>query len=136
MELKLVPKLQQSLVMTPQLKMAIKLLTLNHLELKDAVAQELIDNPVLEELPDEGGKSSGEKDGETPQRAESEKPAEVTLGADAAKKTDDGSNIDWESYAEPSGLGPAMEVEWRLTPSVVRFSRRSHGDQTAEDRQQ
>ena len=31
MELKLVPKLQQSLVMTPQLKMAIKLLTLNHL---------------------------------------------------------------------------------------------------------
>ncbi len=48
MELKLVPKLSQQLVMTPQLKMAIKLLTLNHMELQDAVTAELVENPVLE----------------------------------------------------------------------------------------
>ena len=39
----------QSLVMTPQLQQAIKLLQLNQLELVNLVQQELQENPVLEE---------------------------------------------------------------------------------------
>jgi RNA polymerase sigma-54 factor len=42
----------QSLVMTPQLQQAIKLLQLSNLELAEFVEQELESNPVLE--PDEG----------------------------------------------------------------------------------
>jgi RNA polymerase sigma-54 factor len=94
MELKLVPKLQLGVVMTPQLKMAIKLLTLNHLELKDAVAQELVDNPVLEEafddrVPNESREVEGPVAAPTPER-----PAEVTQPAQQEPQ------IDWEAYAD------------------------------------
>jgi RNA polymerase sigma-54 factor len=94
MELKLVPKLQLGVVMTPQLKMEIKLLTLNHLELKDAVAQELVDNPVLEEafddrVPNESREVEGPVAAPTPER-----PAEVTQPAQQEPQ------IDWEAYAD------------------------------------
>ena len=42
-------KLQQQLVMTPQLQMAIKLLQLSRLELVEMVQQEMENNPTLEE---------------------------------------------------------------------------------------
>ena len=48
----LVPRLDlrtvQSLVMTPQLQQAIKLLQLNNIELAEYVEQELEQNPLLE----------------------------------------------------------------------------------------
>jgi RNA polymerase sigma-54 factor len=95
MELKLVPKLQLGVVMTPQLKMAIKLLTLNHLELKDAVAQELVDNPVLEEMLDDPRMPTEAREAEMPAAAPvAERPAEV-----AATPTAEPS-IDWEAYAD------------------------------------
>ncbi|MBK8693961.1 MAG: RNA polymerase factor sigma-54 [Deltaproteobacteria bacterium] len=49
MEIKLVQGLQQKLVMTPQLQMAIKLLQLSRLELIDAVREEMMGNPILED---------------------------------------------------------------------------------------
>ncbi len=42
-------KLSQKLVMTPQLQMAIKLLPMTTLELKERIDQELLENPLLEE---------------------------------------------------------------------------------------
>ncbi|MDG2482704.1 MAG: RNA polymerase sigma-54 factor, partial [Alphaproteobacteria bacterium] len=42
----------QSLVMTPQLQQAIKLLQLSRMELANLVAQEMVENPALEELSD------------------------------------------------------------------------------------
>ena len=45
-------KLSQSLVMTPQLQQAIKLLQLSRLELENLVTQEMIENPILEESPE------------------------------------------------------------------------------------
>lgn len=44
-------KLTQKLVMTPQLRQAIKLLQLGHLELTSALQAELEQNPMLEEAP-------------------------------------------------------------------------------------
>lgn len=124
MELKLVPKLQQSLVMTPQLKMAIKLLTLNHLELKDAVAQELIDNPVLEEVNDDVSRATA-TDVEAP--AGSAPPAgeavsEVSLGAGQTQQ-DPGANIDWESYADsynylPPAAGSGRDTQFDDLPGI------------------
>ncbi len=43
----------QSLVMTPQLQQAIKLLQYNHLEMVEVLEQELRENPVLEVTSDE-----------------------------------------------------------------------------------
>jgi RNA polymerase sigma-54 factor len=45
-------RLQQQLVMTPQLQMAIKLLQMSRLELSETIRQEIETNPTLEELQD------------------------------------------------------------------------------------
>lgn len=50
---KLLQKLSQHLTMTPQLQHAIKLLQLGRLEYQEALEQELLENPILEELRDE-----------------------------------------------------------------------------------
>jgi len=50
LEMRLELKLAQKLVMTPQLQQAIKLLQLSRLELSQLVQQEMLENPVLEEL--------------------------------------------------------------------------------------
>ncbi|MEZ4846507.1 MAG: RNA polymerase sigma-54 factor, partial [Bdellovibrionota bacterium] len=52
LELKQSLKLSQQLVMTPQLQQAIKLLQLNRLELAQHCANELLENPLLEEFSD------------------------------------------------------------------------------------
>jgi RNA polymerase sigma-54 factor len=66
MEARLELKLQQKLIMTPQLQQAIKLLQLSRLELVQSVSQELIENPVLEEVPDEeSGDELSSEEGET-----------------------------------------------------------------------
>ena len=49
-EIKQSLKLGQSLVMTPQLQQAIKLLQLNRLEMQELINQELVENPCLEEV--------------------------------------------------------------------------------------
>lgn len=42
-------KQTQNLMMTPQLQQAIKLLTLTHLEMTNVIAEEMMENPLLEE---------------------------------------------------------------------------------------
>ena len=53
LDIKLSQKLMPQLVMTPQLQQAIKLLQLSHLDLQELIAQELEDNPALEDAGDE-----------------------------------------------------------------------------------
>ena len=43
-------KQTQSLMITPQLQQAIKLLTLTHLEMTTLISQEMVENPMLEEM--------------------------------------------------------------------------------------
>ena len=50
LEQKLSLRLAQKLVMTPSLQQAIKLLQMTRIELQTVVTQELVENPVLEEL--------------------------------------------------------------------------------------
>jgi RNA polymerase sigma-54 factor len=119
MELKLVPKLSQQLVMTPQLKMAIKLLTLNHLELKDAVAAELIDNPVLDESYEEPRERHDDRESSPEQSQAAAAPPESAgtqeISIDKAHETDATPQIDWEAYAEsysylPPGAGTGRDL--------------------------
>src|SRR5438309_3790741 len=60
----------QRLVMTPLLQQAIQLLQLSTLELQDVVQKELLENPLLEEVPADGG--------ETPDGGEVAPSAEAT----------------------------------------------------------
>ncbi len=65
----LTPRLElrqsQSLVMTPQLQQAIKLLQFSHLELREFVENELAENPMLER-DDSGAKDDGLGDSDAP----------------------------------------------------------------------
>ncbi|MGY8714589.1 MAG: RNA polymerase factor sigma-54, partial [Verrucomicrobiia bacterium] len=61
MKMNLNLKMSQKLVMTPMLQQAIKLLPLARLELAQLVRQEIIDNPVLEEILEEEIDSFEEK---------------------------------------------------------------------------
>src|SRR3569832_46873 len=69
-------KLTQKLIMTPQLQQAIKLLQLSRLELNQVIDQELMENPLLEDVAAEEEASSpadGEmekKEEESPEKAE------------------------------------------------------------------
>ena len=53
MKLRLDLRLSQKLIMTPQLQQAIKLLPMSTLELADLLNQEMVENPLLEEVPTE-----------------------------------------------------------------------------------
>ncbi len=68
LESRLELKLSQKLVLTPQLQMAIKLLQMPQLELQQALTQELVENPFLEETVDI---SSSDADDFTPEERES-----------------------------------------------------------------
>jgi RNA polymerase sigma-54 factor len=98
LELRLNLKMQQQLVMTPQLQQAIKLLQLNRLELVSLVQQELNENPILEEVEGDDEPTPGEISDMTP----GEEPGENTAATDTA-----------ESAAESAGDGSEM------TPDVA-----------------
>src|SRR5687767_7302127 len=66
---KLQTKLAQKLILTPSLQQAIKLLPMSTLELADLLNQEVVENPLLEEVPTEELQAA-----ETPQEAKDEKP--------------------------------------------------------------
>ena len=89
------------MVMTPQLQQAIKLLQLNRMELVDHINQELVENPVLEEL-GEGEiepPSTTSTDPEAEQKRDEESFAKPTESAETlTPPTQDTEN--WESYLE------------------------------------
>ncbi len=72
MKLTLRPILTQKLVMTPQLQMAIRLLQLSRQELEQAIEQEMVENPTMEEVgvDDEPETSKSEEATATDQDAE------------------------------------------------------------------
>ncbi|MCK4939111.1 MAG: RNA polymerase factor sigma-54 [Rhodospirillaceae bacterium] len=95
----------QSLVMTPQLQQAIKLLQLSNIELTEYVEQELEQNPLLERdereiVAEENNREAG--DSETDQ-SETEAPS--------APDTADTLNAAADSGTE-SGTGEAMDVDY------------------------
>lgn len=79
-------KLTQQLVMTPQLQQAIKLLQLSRFELLEAVQQELLENPMLEEAP---------RDASDEIEALSAPHERTDVGHDEADLI---RNADWENY--------------------------------------
>src|SRR5689334_4358278 len=102
LEIKQSQKMLQSLVMTPQLQQAIKLLQLSRLELVNAIQSEMEENPILEESPDD---TSQKAEGEALASGEVEAPMEQahTREEEGARTGDEKKAVedfDWESYFE------------------------------------
>ena len=83
MKMNLNLKMSQKLVMTPMLQQAIKLLPLARLELAQLVRQEIIENPILEEILEEETDSFDEK-----------------------------NLSDEDSFSEPSQDSQEQEIDW------------------------
>jgi RNA polymerase sigma-54 factor len=71
---KLHARLVQKLILTPSLQQAIKLLPMSTLELAELLNQEMVENPMLEEVPTE--EATPEQQQTQEREAEPEKPAE------------------------------------------------------------
>lgn len=110
MDARLELKLSQKLIMTPQLQQAIKLLQLSRLELVQAVSQELLENPVLEEVPSEAAEDSSEGESEGPEglpEPERTQPdqAETKERETEELKSDLGLEAGWDDYLSDLGDG-------------------------------
>jgi len=93
LEMRLDMKLAQKLVMTPQLQQAIKLLQLSRMELSQLVYQEMLENPILEDVALDA--PSEPEDSET--QAKDEAPLEDGKDEDHAIDVFD---MRWDNYIE------------------------------------
>ncbi|MGL1930964.1 MAG: RNA polymerase factor sigma-54 [Desulfotalea sp.] len=96
LELRQQQKLSQTLVMTPQLQQAIKLLQLNRLELAEELRTEMRENPTLEE------DLSQNKPEKTNSLSSTEEPSSGKKELDVTERVEIGNKIgeiDWDSYA-------------------------------------
>ena len=95
MELKQSLRLSQSLVMTPQLQQAIRLLQLSRLELVDEVRKEMDGNPLLsEDEPPQGADEAKAKKAE-------ETIAEPEYRTEESRETEKATKeVDWEKFLE------------------------------------
>ncbi|HYU80668.1 MAG TPA: RNA polymerase factor sigma-54 [Vicinamibacterales bacterium] len=84
---KLQTRLAQKLILTPSLQQAIKLLPMSTLELADLLNQEVVENPLLEEVPTEDL-----------QAADTQQPAEKEPEAPPQQKNDTWDDQDYEYF--------------------------------------
>lgn len=109
LETKLSLKQKQTLVMTAMLQQAIKLLPMHRLELVQVIRQELMENPMLEEV-------ALEEDGYTP--AEEDAPGAADSAEDNVADGKELYDINWDDYFpedwEWKGL-PSEEYEERFS---------------------
>src|SRR5262245_33102921 len=80
-------KLAQKLILTPSLQQAIKLLPMSTLELADLLNQEVVENPLLEEVPTE-----------ELQAADAQPATEKEPEAPVAQKTDTWDDADYDYF--------------------------------------
>ena len=121
LELRQQLKLAQKLVMTPQLRQAIKLLQLNRLELTDALQAEMEQNPLLEEAVDLPDNNSN------PESLSAEEVTELPEAAATSQVAGDDpssvAEVNWEDYANnfDSDFSFARETPPADAPSQFDF---------------
>jgi RNA polymerase sigma-54 factor len=102
---KLHTKLVQKLILTPSLQQAIKLLPMSTLELADLLNQEMVENPLLEEVPTEDLQPAEQREQD---KTEADKPN--------AEKSDQWDDADYEYF-----FGDYLDDGYRSrTPSEVK----------------
>lgn len=93
--------MNQSLVMTPQLQQAIKLLQLSRMELENLINTELVDNPILEE--------SVESESSVKSLEEISRQEEAN-SATAEENPQNRDDFNWENYLESHNTTPGLPV--------------------------
>jgi RNA polymerase sigma-54 factor len=102
-------KQSQNLMMTPQLQQAIKMLTLTHLEMTNVIAEEMVENPMLEELSDGDSKNDTDYKLEKLEQQSEEAKSDNFDEPSVVSKDD----FDFASYAE------SFETSSSTPPSMV-----------------
>jgi RNA polymerase sigma-54 factor len=104
-------KQSQNLMMTPQLQQAIKMLTLTHLEMTSVIAEEMVENPMLEELSDGDNKNDSDYKLEKLEQQSAEAKSDNFDEPSVVGKDD----FDFQSYAESfetsSSTPPSMATQ-------------------------
>jgi RNA polymerase sigma-54 factor len=125
LEAKLSLKLGQSLLMTPQLQQAIKLLAMGQLEFKEAIEQEMLENPILEEVREVERDAKESAQPETEQFNAESSPFSDDQGSenDKAGQSLQDSKVDWEDYldrfTDPQGAAtPRGLIDFTDRPSA------------------
>ena len=116
---KLHTKLVQKLILTPSLQQAIKLLPMSTLELVDLLNQEMVENPMLEEVPTEELQPVEADAGAAADKPEEEQPAR--------EKTDTCDDSDYEYFFGDyldDGYRPRHAAEVKELPRSRTRSRR------------
>lgn len=131
MEMKQSLRMTQSLVMTPQLQMAIKLLQLNQLEMAEAIQAEMLENPLLEEKAERANEDSGvEADAALAAPPPvSERTAEVKMEASGQVDKAQSLDLDWDRIAsdysyQATGSGARGGVDEELPGYDQTLTRR------------
>lgn len=121
----------QSLVMTPQLQQAIKLLQLSNIELAEFVAEEIERNPLLERgETGDAPEATSENDGE-PKRRE-ELALDDTSGLNEAREAMDASDSD--VYEAGTGSDNAVTADSQTGPSAATdWSQAGSGRQMSDN---
>ncbi len=120
MEMKLIFKQEMRMVPTPMLQQAIKLLQLSRMELAQAVHQEMVENPLLEELLEEEDEELEQKEGE-------ENPADPSLDSIGQTQEEPPSEKesdpleyeqDWENYIQDNLSQGSSADNYTERPSI------------------
>jgi RNA polymerase sigma-54 factor len=112
-------RLQQKLIMTPQLQQAIRLLQLSRLELSQTITGELMENPVLEEeVSPEASEDEGATGDEAPSpKTATEAEAEPIERSDTAEGSLDKLEFNWDNYFDQDDFGRSGESEYAKASS-------------------
>ena len=119
-------KQKQSLVMTPQLQQAIKLLQLTNLELKQYLEEQTFDNPFVN-VEEENSTTENKKTEETPTKLEDSNSDQINLKDTADFSDDPTKNEDYDNRFDNANLefgissnpSSGKNEDWDLISSIV-----------------
>src|SRR5260370_5526184 len=100
--------------MTPSQQQAIKLLQLSKLELQEVLNQELLENPLLDELTEETKQDEAEADIQQTKTETEEEAKAAELPKETEKEKDSFDEIDYDAYFQDYieyGYNPRMTEE-------------------------
>ena len=109
---KLQTRLSQKLILTPSLQQAIKLLPMSTVELVDLLNQEVVENPLLEEIPEEGPPAESAE--------QLDKTGADSPDAPAADRQDAWEDADYELFGDylDDGYRPRTPTEFKEAPPI------------------
>ncbi len=119
MEMKLNFKQEMRLVPTPMLQQAIKLLQLSRLELNQAVHQEMVENPLLEEILEEEDEDLEQKEPENPEDPSLDSVGQTKEEAPSEKENDPLEyEQDWDNYIQDNLSQGSSADNYTERPSI------------------